>query len=168
MQKHSSRADEWISLAMERYLDMVYRLAYARTGSKHDAEDVSQEVMLKLVKKASQIESEAHLKAWLLRVTVNQSNNFFRSAWRRLTTPLEEGLARVQEVPEGDGRLDEALEKLSVNLRTVVHLHYYEEMSIDEIANVIGVRPDAVKMRLSRARKILKQQLTLKGGRRSV
>lgn len=168
MQKHSSRADEWISLAMERYLDMVYRLAYARTGSKHDAEDVSQEVMLKLVKNASQIESEAHLKAWLIRVTVNQSNNLFRSAWRRLTAPLEEGLAKAQEVPEGDGRLDEALEKLSVNLRTVVHLHYYEEMSIDEIANAIGVRPDAVKMRLSRARKILKQQLTLKGGRRSV
>ena len=168
MQKHSSRADEWISLAMERYLDMVYRLAYARTGSKHDAEDVSQEVMLKLVKNASQIESEAHLKAWLIRVTVNQSNNLFRSAWRRLTAPLEEGLARVQEVPEGDGRLEEALEKLSVNLRTVVHLHYYEEMSIGEIANAIGVRPDAVKMRLSRARKILKQQLTLKGGRRSV
>ena len=168
MQKHSSRADGWISLAMERYLDMVYRLAYARTGTKYDAEDVSQEVMLKLVKHASQIESEAHLKAWLIRVTVNQSNNLFKSAWKRLTAPLEEGIVRAAEDSDGNDRLDNALEKLSTNLRTVVHLYYYEEMPVDEIAVSIGIKPEAVKMRLSRARRILKQQLTLEGGRRSV
>lgn len=164
MKQHSSRADEWISLAMDRYLDMVYRLAHARTGSKQDAEDISQEVMLKLIKHASQIESEAHLKAWLIRVTVNQSNNLFRSAWRRLTAPLEEGLAKGEQHSSSD-RLDEALDRLSPSLRTVVHLYYYEEMTVNEIAAAIGVRPDAVKMRLSRARKSLKQQLENKGGR---
>lgn len=168
MMQHSSRADEWISIAMERYLDMVYRLAHARTGSRQDAEDVSQEVMLRLVKNASQIESEAHLKAWLIRVTVNQSNNLFRSAWRRLTAPLEEGFARNAEEPPSNDRLDDALDRLSPKLRTVVHLYYYEEMTVEEIAAAIGVRPDAVKMRLSRARRILKQQLTDKGGRNDV
>jgi len=160
MKKHSSRADEWILAAMDGYLDMVYRLAHARTGNRQDAEDISQEVMLKLMKHASQIESEAHLKAWLIRVTVNQSNNLFRSAWRRLTTPLEENQIRSEEPLYTNDRLDDALEKLSLPLRTVVHLYYYEEMAVDEIALAIGIRPDAVKMRLSRARKILKKQLS--------
>ena len=65
-------------------------------------------------------------------------------------------------------RLDNALDKLSPKLRTVVHLYYYEKMTVEETAAAVGVRPDAVKMRLSRARKILKQQLTSKGGRNDV
>lgn len=168
MYEHSSRADEWISLAMDRYLDMVYRLAYARTGFKQDAEDISQEVMLKLMKHASQIENESHLKAWLIRVTVNQSNSLFRSAWKRLMMPLEEGVLKEVETLEDDDCLDEALEKLSLNLRTVIHLYYYEEMSMQEIAESLGIRAETVKVRLSRARKILKQHLTEKGGHRDV
>lgn len=168
MKEHSLRANEWIQLAMDRYLNMVYRLAHARTGSTQDAEDISQEVMLKLVKNAAGIESEEHLKAWLIRVTVNQSNNLFRSAWRRLSAPLEEGAMREPEKPRTNDRLDAALDRLSPKLRTVVHLYYYEEMSIDEIAEATGIRPDAVKVRLSRARKMLKQQLENKGGRRDV
>lgn len=159
MKKHSSRADEWISIAMDRYFDMVYRLAYARTGNRQDAEDVSQDVIMKLMKHAHEIESETHLKAWLIRVTVNQSNNLFRSAWRRLTAPLEEGAVRTVEDPYANDRLDDALEKLSPAMRTVIHLFYYEDMAVEEIAAAIGIRPEAVKMRLSRARKILKRQL---------
>lgn len=168
MKEHSSRADEWISLAMDRYLDMVYRLAHARTGNRQDAEDISQEVMLRLIKNAAKIENEEHLKAWLIRVTVNQSNNLFRSAWRRLTSPLEEGRAADGQTTVGNDRLDDALDRLSPKLRIVVHLYYYEEMAVDEIADAIGLRADAVKMRLSRARRILKQQLTGKGGHSDV
>ena len=168
MKQHSLRADEWIQLALDRHLDMVYRLAHARTGSAQDAEDISQEVMLKLVKNADRIESEEHLKAWLIRVTVNQSNSLFKSAWRRLSAPLEEGAMREREKPQTNDRLDAALDRLTPKLRTVVHLYYYEEMPVDEIAAVMGIRADTVKMRLSRARKILKQQLENKGGRSEV
>ncbi len=165
MSEHSSRADEWISLAMERYLDMVYRLAHARMGNRQDAEDISQDVMLKLMKHADGIESETHLKAWLIRVTVNQSNNLFRSAWRRLTSPLEDWMpdASREDTPSC-AVLDDALEKLTPNLRTVVHLFYYEELSVEEIAACLQIRPETVKVRLSRARKMLKKHLTNGGG----
>lgn len=162
MREHSARGDEWVALALDQYLDMVYRLAYARTGTRQDAEDISQEVMLKLIAHAAEIESEAHLKAWLIRVTVNMCGNLFRSAWRRLTSPMVERACPAREEAAND-RLDEALGKLSGGLRAVVHLYYYEEMSVSEIAGALRIRPEAVKMRLSRARRILKQQLSRKG-----
>ena len=160
MQKHSLRANEWTRLALERYLDTVYRLAYARTRSRQDAEDVSQEVMLKLCRNADRIESESHLKHWLIRVTVNECANLFRSPWRRRTLPLEEGMLReADDAPAPNDRLDAALEKLKPNQRTVIHLFYYEDMSTEEIARALGVRPAAVRERLHRARKKLKQLL---------
>lgn len=162
MNRHSLRADEWMQLALDRYLDMVYRLAHARTGSIQDAEDISQEVMLRLMANASKIESEAHLKAWLIRVTVNMSTNLFRSAWRRRSRPLE----HVPEAPvqRENSRLDAALMQLRPEQRVAVHLYYYEEMTAAEIAETLGISAAAVKMRLSRARKQLKEALDGKGG----
>ena len=164
MSGHSSRADEWISLATGKYLDMVYRLAHARAGSRQDAEDVTQEVMLKLVNHAGEIESERHLKAWLIRVTVNQGNSLFRSAWKRLTAPMNEAVLANLPGPPPNDRLDEALSHLNPNLRIAIHLFYYEDMSINEIAETLHIRPAAVKVRLSRARKILRDELAGEGG----
>ena len=153
----------WTALAMERYLTMVYRLAHARTGSVQDAEDVAQDVMLRLSRHERSIRSEEHLKAWLIRATVNRANSLFRSAWRRKTLPLD-AAARTErpESPQHDA-LTDALSALSPKQRVVVHLYYYEEMRVDEIAAALGIRPDAVKMRLSRARAELRRRLNGKG-----
>ena len=75
--------------AMKRYSSMVYRLAYARTRNHADAEDIYQEVFLKLARADIPFENQARVKAWLLRVTVNCSVNFFRSAWRRHVQTVE-------------------------------------------------------------------------------
>ena len=159
--RNSLRANEWTRLALDRYLDTVYRLAYARTRSRQDAEDVCQEVMLKLCRSADKIESEAHLKHWLIRVTVNECANLFRSPWRKHILPLEEGMLReTGDTPAPNDRLDAALQKLKPNQRTVIHLFYYEDMSTEEIARALDVRPTAVRERLHRARKKLKQLLT--------
>lgn len=163
MTNRASRADEWIDLAAGKYLNTVYRLAHARTQSRQDAEDVTQEVLLKLVAHADRIESEAHLKHWLIRVTVNQSASLFRSAWRRLTMPLNEAVLESAGPPAADPDLDAVLQGLNRNLRTVVHLFYYEDMSVAEIADALHIRPEAVKTRLSRARKLLRTQLTEEG-----
>ena len=159
--RDSLRANEWTRLALDRYLDTVYRLAYARTRSRQDAEDVSQEVMLKLCRNADRIESESHLKHWLIRVTVNECANLYRSPWRKRTLPLEEGmLAEKSDAPESNDRLDAALEKLKPDQRTAIHLFYYEDMSTEEIARALGIRPTAVRERLHRARRKLKELLT--------
>lgn len=69
---------------------MVYRLAFARTGSKYDADEVYQEVFLRLIRKNPVFKSEEHCKAWLLRVTVNCSNTFLGSVWQMRTQGLQE------------------------------------------------------------------------------
>ncbi len=160
MQKRSTRANDWTRLALESYLDTVYRLAFARTRSKQDAEDVAQEVMLKLCRHAGEIESEAHLKHWLIRVTVNECASLFRSPWRRRTQPLDESwLAAQPDAPESDDRLDAALEALNPDQRAAIHLFYYEDMSAEEIAGALGIRPATVRERLSRARRKLRKLL---------
>lgn len=164
MQSHSRRAREWAKLAMEKYMDMVYRLAYAKLGNQADAEDVTQNVMLKLLSCEREIQTEEHLKRWLIRVTANESVNLFRSAWRRRTLPLEETRAEGVLRDDEQDELEEALRTLAKGYRVVVHLFYYEGMSTKEIAEILGLSPGTVRERLHRARRKLKQQLSEKGG----
>ena len=94
---------------VEEYGSMVYRLAYARTGSRADAEDITQEVFLRLVRAAPAFRDGEHRRAWLLRVTANCAKDFFRAPWRR-HRPLEEAAALAAPEPEEDrGVLDAVL-----------------------------------------------------------
>ena len=145
---------------LDRYGPSVYRLAYARTGSRADAEDVMQEVFLKLLRKAPDFRDEEHRKAWLLRVAANQTNDLCRSAWRQRTGPLDETLA-APERPEG-GVL-EAVLALPEKYRLPVHLRYYEGLSVAETAQVLGKSEGVVKTRLFRARAMLRDSLGERG-----
>lgn len=144
---------------VETYGDAVYRLAYAHTGNRADAEDVTQETFLRLVRSLPDFQSEAHCKAWLLRVAVNCAGDLHRSPWRRRTTPLEEaGDLPAPETPEPGGLL-EAVSSLPERYRAVVHLYYYEDLSAEEIARLLGKSVNAIYTRLSRARVMLRDSL---------
>ena len=138
---------------VRRYADTVYRLAYARTGSKADADDVFQEVFLRYVQKKPEINSEEHLKAWLIRVTVNCSRKLMSSFWNKHTEGLNEAMI-FDGVREYD--LYYELMRLKPREREVIHLYYYESMKTEEIARALGVSEAAVRARLSRARKALR------------
>lgn len=138
--------------AVSRYADMVYRLAYAQTRTKSDADDIFQEVFLRYVRRAPHFESEAHRKAWLIRVTVNCAKSHWGSAWLRHTEPLTESLAFAE--PEDSG-LDEALCRLPAKYRAVVHLFYYEGYTAEEIGAMLGRKPSTVRTQLVRARERL-------------
>ena len=140
----------------ERYIDTVYRLALARAKSSAHAEDVTQDVFLKLLERRQGFESEEHLKAWLLRVTVNCTKDLFKSPWFRNTDQLDENTPA--SVPDDSG-LYSSLMKLPQKYRTVIHLHYYEGYSIEEIASIIKVRVGTVKSQLSRGRALLRNIL---------
>lgn len=140
-----------------RYGPAVFRLAYARTGSRADAEDVMQEVFLRLLRARPEFSSEEHAKAWLLHVAANCANDLFRAPWRRREEPLAEGLSAPEE-PERGGVV-EAVLALPPKYRAAVHLYYYEELSVEEIAEILGRRPGTVKSRLSRARALLRRYL---------
>ena len=148
--------------AMKRYSSMVYRLAYARTRNYADAEDIYQEVFLKLARADISFENQEHVKAWLLQVTVNCSVNLFRSAWRRHVQPVEALPERASPRDDDDRyeALNRALDILPARYRAVIHLYYYEEMSVDEISAVLSTKPATIRSRLARGRERLKRELT--------
>lgn len=150
---NSFNRNESAEIVIQRYSDMVYRLAFARTGNKYDADEVYQEVFLRYVRKNPAFNSEEHRKAWLIRVTVNCCHKLSGSFWNRNTEPLRE------EIPfEGDleNTLYYELKRLPPKYREVIHLFYYEDMTTEEIAAALGVRSSTVRSQLTRARSMLK------------
>lgn len=149
-----------IDEAVRRYADMVYRLALLNVKNHSDAEDVFQEVFLKLFRYKESIQSEEHLKAWLIRVTINQSKTLTTSAWKRHQVSLDmSGFANEHQEEKEYAKVYDMVRSLPDKYRQVIHLYYYEELSIKEIAEILGKKEATVKTRLVRARKLLSQKL---------
>ena len=138
---------------IDTYSDTVYKVAYSQIKNRSDAEDVFQNVFLKYLKKQPDFINQQHAKAWFIRVTINCCKDIWKSSWNRRTQPLEENL--VSDVKE-ENTLDEFLTKLLPKYRIVIHLFYYEEMSISEISKLLRRKESTVKMQLTRARRMLK------------
>ncbi len=143
------------SEAFKRYSDMVYRLAFARVKNKYDADDILQEVFLRFIKVKEKVNNEEHVKALLIRITINCSKSLLSSSWFKRTEPLSETLSvRDKELDTLDAVL-----RLPQKYRTVIHLHYYMGYSIDEMAAILKSKPSTVKSQLHRARQKLKIDL---------
>lgn len=151
----------------EAFGTMVYRLALTELRQREDAEDCCQEVFLRYVREAARIASPEHCRAWLIRVTINCCRDLFRSPARRLSGELSEaveaglgaedpGYAEI----ESDAALAAALAALTAEEARCVHLFYHERYSVKEIAALCGDSAGAVKVRLHRARKKLKDYWT--------
>ena len=149
--------DEAARLA-EKFGPAVYRLALAKTGNRADAEDVTQEVFLRLLSARPALRDDEHAKAWLFRVTSQRSVDHFRRLARRREVALEEASTLAAEGEEA-GRAWGAVLTLPSIYREVIHLFYYEELTVAQIAAVVGRSEGAVKTRLSRGRALLRQRL---------
>lgn len=150
---------EFVSLA-ERYKDMIYRIALNYYGSPYDADDTVQDALLKLFHCGKRFESEEHARSWLIRVTINLCKNGLRRAKLRQHAALEDVEIPVQfQYPEQSELYQEVM-SLHERYRTVLYLFYYEELSVNEIAQALDIKPSAVTTRLSRARQQLKAKLT--------
>lgn len=143
---------------IRRFSDMVFHVALSRTGNYNDAEDITQEVFLKYIQKKKNFEDWEHIKAWLIRVTLNLSKNLVTSAWHRHTAPLEEGMDVGEELPESSDIL-EAVQKLPERYREIMRLHYLKGYRVEEISRKLGMNESTVKTRLSRGRKKLRELL---------
>ncbi|MDR2599179.1 MAG: sigma-70 family RNA polymerase sigma factor [Oscillospiraceae bacterium] len=132
---------------------MVYRLAFSQMKNKSDADDVYQQVFFKYVEHKPIFKSKEHQKAWFIRVTLNCSKSLYSSVWKKRIVPLDDSIPYTYEE---QNCLMHELQKLPQKYLAVIHLFYYEEMSSEEIKNVLGISLSAVKMRLSRARDMLK------------
>ena len=154
------RASGEMEQIIDRYQNMVYGLALAKTNSPADADDVFQEVFLACFQSGKTFRDEEHRKAWLLRTTVNMCRRVTTSTWRKKTVPLEEQkeVSVLFREPE-ENLVWEAVQKLEEKYRLPVYLFYFQELSTEEIAKALGIRSGAVRMRLSRGRDMLREML---------
>lgn len=137
----------------EEYKDMVYRLALSYLGNSEDAQDICQEVFLRLLRWIGRIRDGAE-RAWLTKVTVNCCRDLLSS---RIPTREVEEIDSVY-LPETSD-LKDAVMALPGDYRVVVYLHYYEAYSTREIADFLKVSQSVVTTRLHRARQYLKKML---------
>ena len=150
------RAGGEMDAIIDRYQDTVYGLALARTGSRSDADDV----FLAYCQCGKTFRDEEHRKAWLLRTTINQSRRVTSSSWRQKTVPLSEREdAPVQFREQSENEVWSALQSLAEDYRLPIYLFYFQELSTQEIAKVLAIRPGAVRMRLTRGREQLREKL---------
>ena len=148
--------DAEFRLAVERYGDMLFRLAYSCTRSRADAEDVMQETLLKLYTAQKAFESPDHEKNWLVRVAVNECRHLLRTPWRRRTGPLEEAAdTPVWDTP-AQSELFRQVMALPPKYRAAIYLYYYEGYAVREIAALLGAKISTVQTWLLRARGQLK------------
>lgn len=141
----------------EAYGPSLYRFCLLHMKNPSDAEDVMQEVFLRLVKARPSFGSGAHAKAWLLRVAANCASDLFRLPWRKREEPLEEDVSAPEE--PGEGSVTQAVLSLPARYRVPIHLYYYEEYSVAEIAGIMGRSEGTVKSWLFRARALLRDKL---------
>ena len=164
MPREVVRSDAFIKATMRNHGTAVFRLAISQTGSKADAEDVYQDVFIALACCDTNFKDAEHLKAWLLRTTVNRCRDLSRSWWKRRGSSLE---TLTLDLPDKDANgeaanyeaLWKAVRKLPERYRALVHLRYVEEMTCEQIADITDTNASTVRTRLSRAHQQLRTLL---------
>ena len=143
--------------SVERYRDLVYRVAYSYLRSQADADDVTQNVFVKLYRTKTEFNDDEHLKRWLVRVAINECKSLFVLPWRK-DEDIEEYENRLP-MEDSDREVFQAVMGLQKKYRIPVILYYYLGYSTDEVAKLMGTPPATARTRLARARAQLRDIL---------
>lgn len=159
----------------DRHRQLVYRTALAVTGDPEAAADLLQDVFLRLYRFAHRIDLKRPLEPWLYRMTANLSYSWVkrRYRWLGLLREMTEWFAREKrasvhqqvEANEEWRQVRQALNAISPDKRVVVVLYYINDLSVQEIANILEIPAGTVKSRLHYGREALKKRLGLQDGR---
>lgn len=141
--------------AFSQFTDTVYRVAVHNSARTADAEDITQSVFVKLLESEKAFRGTEHLKAWLIRVTINLCRDELRKNANIVLceAPLPKNAA------EKEDSVIEAVRALPENYRNAVYLHYYEGYSAKEIGKILNAKPNTVLSWLSRGRAMLKKEM---------
>lgn len=146
--------------AFARYGDRVFSAAFSVCGNREDADDAVQDAFLKYMTRNDDFTDENHLKAWLLRVGINRAKDLTGAFWHRNRVSWEDYMEELEFVQPEDKTLFDAVMRLPSKYRVVLHLHYYEDWDVAQIARTLHRSEGTVKSQLSRGRKLLKTMLT--------
>lgn len=145
---------------VQRYSGMILRLCFTYSLGRADAQDICQNVFLKLLQSDRRFDSEGETRAFIIRMTVNKCKDVLKSGWRRRSVPLDGLIEReVPFLPEENTGVLAAVQRLPVKYREAVYLYYYEGYNAEEIAAMVGAKPAAIRQRLARAREKLRKEL---------
>lgn len=152
------RSEEVVREAIERYADTVKRICFIHLKNEADTEDIFQTVFLRYAMSDVHFASEAHEKAWLIRVTINACKDLLKSFFRRHTVPLDAYVDKIG-VSEDHSEVLEAVLALPEKYRRVIYLHYYEGYTAAEIADIVGSKENTIYTQLTRGRVLLRDAL---------
>jgi RNA polymerase sigma-70 factor (ECF subfamily) len=145
--------------AICRFQRSLYIAAWNICKNKEDAEDAVQETYMQYHKKRLEYNDEEHIKAWLLRVVINKAKDMNKSFWNRHKTTWESDMASGDFASNQSREVYEAVMELPDTYSTVVLLYYFEDYSTAEIAQILHISETNARVRLSRAREMLKERL---------
>ncbi len=151
---------EPVEKLIDLYKDHLFAAAFSICKNASDADDVVQDTYLKYHMSSKEFSSTEHIKAWLLRVAINKAKDVNRSFWKQRSVSIDEYTELVSETSGAEDAtvLTEVL-KLPLKYRIVIHLFYYEDYSVSEIADILKITENNVKVRLARARNLLRENI---------
>lgn len=155
---------EQLEYFFKTYYSLVFRIAFMELKSHADAEDIIQEVFIRLMMYSPEFESSEHEKAWLIRTAINLCKDFLKSRWNRSTVGMDaisgEEIKYFKVPYVQDDDMVMRLFELPERYRRTLYLFYYEDYSIKEISDVLEMPEGTVKTNLKRGREALKKILS--------
>lgn len=148
-----------VEVLIEVYRNNIYAIAFNVCKNVHDAEDVVQDTFIQYISVKKEFETEQHIRAWLIRVAINKAKNKNVTFFRRNMLPLEDYMETLTFESSESSEIFETVIKLPEKYRVIIHLFYYEDYSINEIADITKISVSNVKVRLSRGRMMLRETL---------
>jgi RNA polymerase sigma-70 factor (ECF subfamily) len=152
-----------IELMMRRYGDMIFRIAFNYMKNIHDAEDISQDVFIKILKNNKNFIDAEQEKAWVIVLTMNTCKDKLRSSWKKIILLKNNIEFPFKEDNDNNNDIMIKVFKLSKKYRMIIYLYYFEGYKISEISKILKQREGTIKTKLRRAREFLKNEM--KGGR---
>ncbi len=151
------KTDEEIREIVDKYSSLIFRISYCILANSEDARDAVQETFLKYITKAPEFNSDEHQKAWLIKVATNISKNMLIFRLKRESISLSD----VENIGIGEEGCEtlELIMNLPTKHKIVMTLYYVEGYQSKEIAEILGIKEDAVRKRLQKGRELLKKEI---------
>lgn len=158
--------DGKFEIIMRDYLQKVHRLVYLFVKNQSLAEDITQEVFVKAYKNLNKFRGDCSLQTWIYKIAVNESKKYLRS-WSVKNLYLKSDIDQIMTSDTESEVIDlitkkelvKAIMNLKPQYRQLIILHYYENLSVQEIAKILSLSPGAIHTKLHRARKHLKEEI---------
>lgn len=154
-------SEEEFDAKYNAYKDTVYNVAYTYVHNRSDALDISQDVFIKYLNSDEVFNDDNHEKYWLIRVTINTSKNYVTSSWKKKVVLDNEYVDRTQESDKSyeNANYFEVIMKLPSKYKDVITLYYYEDLKVEQIADILQETPSCVRKRLERGREKIKKEI---------